>query len=91
MSYVYTSMTNFDIDQTPLARQPGYGLLNAGIVFSDSKDKYELSLLGQNLTNKFYTTFITPIGNGIAAGSAARLQVPRDAQRYWGISFSAKL
>jgi iron complex outermembrane receptor protein len=91
MSYVYTSMTNFDIDQTPLARQPGYGLLNAGIVFSDPKDKYELSLLGQNLTNKFYTTFITPIGNGVAPGSAARLQVPRDAQRYWGISFAAKL
>ena len=91
LSYVYTSLTNFDIDQTPLARQPGYGLLNAGIVFSDPKDKYQLSLLGQNLTNKFYTTFITPIGNGVAPGSAARLQVPRDAQRYWGISFAAKL
>ena len=91
VSYVYTSLTNFDIDQTPLARQPAYGLLNAGIVFTDPKDKYSLSLLGENLTNKFYTTFITPVGNGVAAGSFARLQVPRDATRYWGVSFSAKL
>jgi len=90
LSYVYTSLTNFDIDQTPMARQPAYGLLNGSIVFSDSKDKYSLSLLGQNLTNKFYTTFITPVGNGVAAGSFQRMQVPRDATRYWGVSISAK-
>ena len=91
VSYVYTSLTNFDIDQTPLARQPSYGLLNGSIVFSDQKDKYSLSFLGENLTNKFYTTFITPVGNGVAAGSFQRMQVPRDATRYWGIMFSAKL
>ena len=91
LSYTYTSLTNFDIDQTPLARQPAYGLLNGSIVFTDPKEKYSLSLLGENLTNKFYTTFITPVGNGIAPGSFQRMQVPRDATRYWGISFSAKL
>ena len=89
-SYVYTSTTNFDIDQTPLARQPGYGLLNGAITFADMSDKYSLSLIGRNLTNKFYTTFITPVGNGVAAGSFARLQVPRDAERYWGLTVSAK-
>jgi iron complex outermembrane recepter protein len=88
-SYVYTSATNFDIDQTPQARQPGYGLLNGSIVFADPSNKYQLSLIGRNLTNKFYTTFITPVGNGVAPGSFARLQVPRDAERYWGVSVSA--
>lgn len=90
VSYVYTSMINYDIDQTPLARQPGYGLLNASLVFTDPNDKYELSLMGRNLTDKFYTDFITPVGNGVAAGSYARLQVPRDAERYFGVSFTAK-
>jgi iron complex outermembrane receptor protein len=89
-SYVYTSATNFDIDQTPLAKQPGYGLLNASLVFSDPDDKYQLSFFGRNLTNKFYTTFITPVGNGVAPGSFARLQVPRDAERFWGVSIAAK-
>ena len=90
LSYVYTSTINYDIDQTPLARQPGYGLLNASLVFSDPNDKYELSLMGRNLTDKFYTDFITPVGNGVAAGSYARLQVPRDAERYFGVSLTAK-
>jgi iron complex outermembrane recepter protein len=90
LSYVYTSTINFDIDQTSLARQPGYGLLNASVVFSDLSDKYELSVMGRNLTDKFYTDFITPVGNGVAAGSYARLQVPRDAERYFGVSLTAK-
>ena len=90
LSYVYTSTINFDIDQTPLARQPGYGLLNASVVFADPSDKYELSVMGRNLTDKFYTDFITPVGNGVAAGSYARLQVPRDADRYFGVSLTAK-
>jgi iron complex outermembrane receptor protein len=89
-SYVYTSAINFDIDQTPLARQPGYGLLGASIEFATLDDKYHLSLIGRNLTDKFYTNFITPVGNGVAAGSYARLQVPRDAQRYFGVTVAAK-
>ncbi|MDB6089526.1 MAG: outer rane receptor protein [Gammaproteobacteria bacterium] len=90
VSYVYTSTINFDIDQTPLAKQPGYGLLSASVVFADPSDKYELSVMGRNLTNKFYTDFITPVGNGVAAGSYARLQIPRDAERYFGVSLTAK-
>jgi iron complex outermembrane recepter protein len=89
-SYIYTSTTNFDIDQTPLAKQPGYGLLNAAVVFADPKEKYQLTFFGKNLTDKFYTTFITPVGNGVAPGSFARLQVPRDATRFWGVNLSAK-
>jgi iron complex outermembrane recepter protein len=89
-SYVYTSSTNFDLDQTPLARQPGYGLLNAAVIFADPSEKYQLTFFGRNLTDKFYTTFITPVGNGVAPGSFARLQVPRDAERFWGVSASAK-
>lgn len=91
VTYDYTSLTNFDIDQTPMARQPAYSLVSASLNLGFDEDKYKLSLIGRNLTNQFYTTFITPTGNGIAPGSYARLQIPRDATRYWGITVSAEL
>ena len=81
----YQSRTNFDIDQTPLARQPKYALLNATLTVATRDDRYSLSLIAKNLTDKFYTAFITPAGNGVAAGSYTRLQVPRDARRYIGV------
>ena len=83
-TYSYESLVNFDIDQTPLARQPAYSLWDATLTFSTKDDRYRLSLLGKNLLNTYYTTFITPGGNGVAAGSYTRFQVPRDAQRYVG-------
>lgn len=86
----YTGFTNYDIDQTPLARQPAYALLGATLSFSSKDDRYRVSLLGKNLTDRFYTTFITPQGNGVAAGSFARLQVPRDAERYFGVQGTVK-
>jgi iron complex outermembrane receptor protein len=84
-TYTYTSLINFDIDQTPLAKQPGYGLWDMAATITTKDGRYSLSFIGKNLTNQYYTDFITPSGNGIAAGSYTRLQVPRDAQRYVGV------
>jgi iron complex outermembrane receptor protein len=88
-TYSYQSLTNFDIDQTPLARQPAYGLWDATLTFSTRDGRYRLSILGKNLTNQYYTTFITPGGNGVSPGSYTRFQVPRDAQRYVGAQVQA--
>jgi iron complex outermembrane receptor protein len=88
-TYTYTSLINFDIDQTPLAQQPGYGLWDAAALFSTKDGKYSLGFYVKNITNQYYTTFITPSGNGFAAGSYTRLQVPRDAQRYVGLKLGA--
>ncbi|MFC0206312.1 TonB-dependent receptor [Novosphingobium soli] len=82
----YQSRTNFDLDQTPLAQQSPYALVNMTIAIASHDDKYQLSLIGKNLTDKFYTSFVTPVGNGVAAGSFTRLQIPRDADRYFGVS-----
>lgn len=86
-SYVYTSWTNFDIDQTPLANQAGYGLWNASIVFASQDEAYKLTVMVKNITDKFYTAFKTPVGNGVAALSYTRNQIPRDASRYFGATF----
>ena len=89
LTYSYTSLTNFDIDQDPIARQPAYSLLGASLVLGFHDDDYHLAIIGRNLTNQFYTSFITPTGSGFSPGAYARLQVPRDATRYWGVRFSA--
>ena len=86
----YTSRINFDLDQTPLAQQAPYALLDANITFASKDGKYQVSLIGKNLTDKYYTSFITPAGNGVTANSYQRLQVPRDAERYFGVRLSAK-
>ena len=88
-TYSYSSLINFDIDQTPLARQPPYGLWDAGAIFSTKDGKYSLGLYAKNITNQYYTTFITPSGNGVTPLSYTRLQVPRDAQRYLGLRLTA--
>jgi iron complex outermembrane receptor protein len=74
----YTSQINFDIDQSPLAQQPGYAIVDASITFQSKDKHWSLALLGKNLTDQYYTSFITP------AGFYQRLQVPRDAERYFG-------
>eukprot|EP01037_Dinobryon_pediforme_P017487 gene17487-17682_t len=96
-TYTYTSTINFDLDQSSLARQPSYGLWDLTATFSTKDGRYRLAIIGKNLTDQYYTTFITPGGAGPAAGTLAplqpgsftRLQVPRDAQSYWGVKLTA--
>lgn len=90
VNYSYTSLTNFDIDQNPIARQPAYSLLGASLVLGFHDDDYQLAVIGRNLTNQFYTSFITPTGAAFSPGSYQRLQIPRDATRYWGLRFTAQ-
>ena len=83
-SYIYTD----DIyaggpggDPTPVTLLPSYGILNASLSFSFDDDMYRISLIGKNLTDKsFITTY---------SGDNFRYQIPRDAQRYFGVQFRA--
>ena len=86
-SFVHTdeqvaTLPNNDGSENPAAVLPEYDILNASIGFSFSDDRYRLSLIGKNLTDESYVT--TYSGDGF------RYQVPRDAERYFGVAFSAK-
>lgn len=59
-----------------------YGIWNAGIGFSDTEDNYRLTFLARNITDKAYALL------NVSAGQ--RLQIPRDADRYFGVSLRAK-
>lgn len=59
-----------------------YGIWNAGLGFSDTEDNYRLTFLARNITDKAYALL------NVSAGQ--RLQIPRDADRYFGVSLRAK-
>lgn len=86
-SYVYTDEMfvgapgAFATDNDP-AVLPDYGIINASVAFSFSDDAYRISLIGKNLTDEsFVTTY---------SGDNFRYQIPRDADRYFGIQLRAK-
>lgn len=85
-SYVYTD----DIfaggpgateETNPEALLPDYGLLHASLALSFDDDAYRISFIGRNLTDEqFVTTY---------SGDGFRYQVPREADRYFGVQFRA--
>lgn len=67
--------------ENPAALLPSYDIFNASVGFSFNEDKYRLTLIGKNLGDEsFVTTF---------SGDNFRYQIPRDAERYFGVSFRA--
>ena len=60
-----------------------YGIWNASIGFSDPEDKYRITFHARNITDDSYV--LLNIENG------RRLQIPRDADRYFGVSLRARM
>ncbi|WP_373487532.1 TonB-dependent receptor [Blastomonas sp.] len=60
-----------------------YGIWNASIGFSDVEDKYRLTFHARNIMDDSYV--LLNVSNG------QRLQIPRDADRYFGVSLRARM
>ncbi|MEL7312167.1 MAG: TonB-dependent receptor [Pseudomonadota bacterium] len=83
-SYVFTDeQLSGNIGQTeatnPEVLLPDYAILNASIGYFSEDDKLGVTLIGKNLTDESYAT--TYSGDGF------RYQIPRNADRYFGIDF----
>lgn len=59
----------------------GYGILNANASIVSKDENYALTLHVRNIADESY---VSTVSGGFDAG--ARLQIPRDADQYWGIS-----
>ncbi len=59
----------------------GHSLLDASLGFSDKDDRYRLTFHVRNILNDSYVTLNTSNGQ--------RLHIPRDADRYVGVTFRA--
>jgi iron complex outermembrane recepter protein len=64
-----------------VSRIDGYGIVNASIALVDADDKYKITFVARNLFDQSYAA---TIATGGPAG-ALRYQIPRDADRYFGI------
>ncbi|MBU6260273.1 MAG: TonB-dependent receptor [Burkholderiales bacterium] len=79
LDYSWQSKTQYDLAQSPDAIQPAYGIVNASVGVA-SLAGWRVALIGKNLANRSYATFLQNSGNNI------NRYVPRDDQRYFGIS-----
>ncbi|WP_293756477.1 TonB-dependent receptor [uncultured Paraglaciecola sp.] len=84
-SYVYTDEIFAGApgaDATAVTLLPDYAILNASLAFSFDDDNYRISIIGKNLTDESYVTTYS--------GDNFRYQIPRDADRYFGVQLRAK-
>ena len=68
--------------QRQIGTIPAYGLVNVQVGVGDPDDKWKLTFQVRNLFDKAYAAAII---NGGPDG-AYRYQIPRDADRYWGVT-----
>jgi iron complex outermembrane receptor protein len=79
--YRHTSSQFSDLgEQGPI---DAYGMWNASVGFSDPDDRFRVTFHARNLTDDSYV--LLNVSNG------QRLQIPRDADRYFGISLRARM
>lgn len=77
--YTWQSKVQYDIGQFADTIQPSYGIVNASVTLS-SPTGWRVSVLGKNLSDKSYASFL---GRG---GAYVNRAVPRDDQRYFGVN-----
>ncbi|MET0533281.1 MAG: TonB-dependent receptor [Steroidobacter sp.] len=78
--YSWQSDTQYDIAQAPDAIQDSYGIWNASVAVAEPEQGWRASVVVKNITDQSYSTFL-----GAGATNITRV-VPRDDQRYFGIS-----
>lgn len=81
--YSYSGSQFSDLGAAPGAGLESYGIWNASLGVGTADDLYRLTLHARNITDKSYA--LLNVGNG------QRYQIPRDADRYFGVTFSAKI
>jgi iron complex outermembrane receptor protein len=86
-SYVYTDEIfaggpGTTAETNPESLLPDYGIVNASLAFSINDDDIRVSIIGKNLTDeRFVTTY---------SGDNFRYQIPRDADRHFGVQLRVK-
>ena len=84
MNFQSSQLSLFAAD--PVQRQfgtiPAYALVNAQLGLVDPDDKWKLTFVVRNLFDKAYAAAI--VNGGV--GGSYRYQIPRDSDRYWGVT-----
>ena len=72
--------TSYDVDEalTPFVRQGSYALLNASIRLYSADERWQLSLIGRNLTDKNYHNFAQDAPANSLGTYAVQIERPRE-------------
>jgi iron complex outermembrane receptor protein len=70
-----------DLNEPAALRIPGYTTVDLSVALKAPDDRFRIALVGRNITDENFTALRTAGG----PGGAPRLQIPRDADRYFGI------
>ncbi|MEQ5787177.1 TonB-dependent receptor [Erythrobacter sp. NFXS35] len=83
--WTYRSEVSYQLENDPLERQPGFGLLNLRTTWQLPDDRFDIALFGTNVTDAEYLTNAqdSTSGNGIAFGGIGR---PAE----WGVEFNMR-
>ena len=76
------SLLSSDAVKRQLGTIPAYGLLNLQLGLVDPDDKWKLTFQVRNVTDHAYAAAIPDTG----VSGSYRYQIPRDADRYWGVT-----
>lgn len=79
--YAWQSDVQFSLDQNQNTIQPSYGIVNLTLALNDKASDWRVALDVRNVFDKSYATLLSTNGNRIIR------QVPRDDERYFGLSF----
>ena len=87
-SYVYTDEQRSTLPSnsgtfSPVTLLPDYDIINASVAFSFNEDQFRVTVIGKNLTDESYVTTFS--------GDGFRYQIPREADRFFGINLRANL
>ena len=84
MNFQSSQLSLFAADavQRQFGTIPAYALVNANVGLVDPDDKWKLTFVVRNLFDKAYPAAI--VNGGV--GGSYRYQIPRDADRYWGVT-----
>ena len=77
--YSWQSEVQFDLSRSTNTLQPSYGIVNMSVALSSPAAGWRVALHGKNLADKSYAAFLL-------SGANTQRSVPRDDQRYFGIS-----
>ncbi len=79
VDYTYSSAVQFDLSTSTNTIQPSYRIFNALLALSNPSAGWRISLIGKNLGDESYASFLLP-------GANTQRSVPRDDERYFGLS-----
>ncbi len=81
--FSYSGSQFSDLGAAPGAGLDSYGIWNASLGIGTSDDMYRLTVHARNITDESYAL--------LNVGAGQRFQIPRDADRYFGVTLSAKI